>query len=157
MSRLVFNLLLALAWTAITGQFTPGNFAAGLVVGYLALLLAGDRSRTRTYAIKVPRALGLLLFFLRELIAANIRVAIEVITPWHSMRPAVVAVPLDLRNDAGLLLLTSMITLTPDSLSLMVSDDRRILYIHCMYVPDAVEYRRRIKEDYERRILELMQ
>jgi multicomponent Na+:H+ antiporter subunit E len=156
MSRLLYNILLALAWTAITGQFTPGNFLFGLVVGYIALLLAGDRERARAYVVKVPRALGLAGYFLRELLLANIRVAIEVVTPHHSMRPAVVAVPLDLRSDMGLLLLTSMITLTPDSLSLMVSTDRTVLYIHTMYVADAEAYRRHIKDNYERRILELM-
>ena len=78
------------------------------------------------------------------------------VTPQHSMRPAVVAVPLDLRTDMGLLLLTSMITLTPDSLSLMVSADRTILYIHTMYVADAEAYRQHIKDNYERRILELL-
>jgi multicomponent Na+:H+ antiporter subunit E len=46
--------------------------------------------------------------------------------------------------------------MTPGTLSVDVSDDRGTLYIHAMYIDDIEEFRREIKEGFERRLLELM-
>jgi multicomponent Na+:H+ antiporter subunit E len=74
------------------------------------------------------------------------------------MRPGVVAIPLDARTDAEITLLANLITLTPGTLSLDVSSDRRMLYIHVMYIDndDLEEVRRKIKAGFERRVLEVL-
>ena len=72
------------------------------------------------------------------------------------MRPGVVAIPLDAETDAEITLLANLITLTPGTLSLDVSDDRRVLYIHAMYVDDVEELRRSIKDGFEKRVMELL-
>jgi multicomponent Na+:H+ antiporter subunit E len=82
--------------------------------------------------------------------------AYDVVTPGFHMRPAVVAVPLDVETDLEITLLANLITVTPGSFSLDVSDDRKVLYVHAMYVDDPDEYRREIKEGFERRVLELL-
>lgn len=155
MNRLLYNFILALTWVAITGHFTLGNAVIGFLFGYLVLLLTRHPSRARRYVGKIPRALALLGFFLRELLRANFRVAYEVLTPGAGMRPAVVAIPLDARRDFEILLLSTLINLTPDSLTLAVSEDRRFIYVHSMFVPDVEEFRRKIKNTFERRILEV--
>jgi multicomponent Na+:H+ antiporter subunit E len=55
-------------------------------------------------------------------------------------------------------LLANLITLTPGTLSLDVSADRRVLYIHVMYIDDddLDSIRRSIKEGFERRVLEAL-
>jgi multicomponent Na+:H+ antiporter subunit E len=72
--------------------------------------------------------------------------------------PGVVAIPLDARTDAEITMLANLITLTPGSVSLDVSDDKRFLYVHAMYVDggDVEAYRRSVKEGLERRVLELL-
>jgi multicomponent Na+:H+ antiporter subunit E len=72
--------------------------------------------------------------------------------------PGVVAIPLDARTDAEITLLANLITLTPGSVSLDLSEDRRVLYVHAMYIDggDVEAYRRSIKEGLERRVLELL-
>jgi multicomponent Na+:H+ antiporter subunit E len=67
-----------------------------------------------------------------------------------------VAVPLDARTDAEIVLLANLITLTPGTLSLDLSDDRTVLYVHAMYLTDPDELRREIKEGFERRVLEVL-
>ena len=67
-----------------------------------------------------------------------------------------VAIPLDAETDAEITLLANLITLTPGTLSLDVSDDRRVLYIHAMYVDDVEELRRSIKDGFEKRVMELL-
>ena len=72
--------------------------------------------------------------------------------------PGVVAIPLDARTDAEIALLANLITLTPGSVTLDLSEDRRTLYVHAMYIDggDVAAYVRSVKEGLERRVLELL-
>ena len=54
------------------------------------------------------------------------------------------------------MLLANLVSLTPGTLSLEVSEDRRVLYIHAMFVDDRDALRRQIKDGFERRLLEVM-
>jgi multicomponent Na+:H+ antiporter subunit E len=80
------------------------------------------------------------------------------LAPVSYVCPGVVAIPLDARTDAEITMLANLITLTPGSVSLDISDDRRFLYVHAMYIDggDVEAYRRSIKEGLERRVLELL-
>ena len=60
------------------------------------------------------------------------------------------------RTDLEITLLANLITVTPGSFSLDVSDDRSVLYVHAMYVDDPEALRREIKDGFERRVLELL-
>lgn len=95
------------------------------------------------------------LFFTWELILANLRVAWDVITPRHYKRPGVVAIPLDARTNNEITLLACLITLTPGTISLDVSADRSVLYIHAMFIDDPDQLRREIKQGFERRVMEV--
>jgi multicomponent Na+:H+ antiporter subunit E len=140
----------------MTGQFTPLNLAFGFGLGYLILFFAQRILGPSNYFLKVRQVLGFGAYFVRELVLANLRVTYDVITPGYHMRPAVVAVPLDARTDLEIALLTNLITMTPGSFSLDVSDDRKVLYVHAMYVDDPEAFRREIKDGFERRVLELL-
>jgi multicomponent Na+:H+ antiporter subunit E len=72
--------------------------------------------------------------------------------------PGVVAIPLDARTDAEIAMLANLITLTPGSVTLDLSEDRRVLYVHAMYIDggDVEAYVRSVKEGLERRVLELL-
>ncbi len=156
MRLLVMNLALALAWAIVTAEVTAGNIAAGFVVGYVALWLAYRAIGGRhPYFSRFFRLVRLVLVFLWDLVLANLRVAYDVVTPRHHMRPGVVAVPLDVRSDIQITLLANLITLTPGTLSLDVSVDRKTLYLHVMYLTDPEELRRDIKQGIERRVLEM--
>ena len=69
---------------------------------------------------------------------------------------AIVAVPLDVETDGEITLLANLISLTPGSLCLDVSEDRKTLYVHVMFLDDVEECRRELKEGFERRVLELL-
>ena len=150
------NLLLALAWVAMSGAFSVANLAVGFVLGYGVLLAARRAIGGSSYFGKTRRAISFALFYVRELVLANLRVAYDVVTPTHHMHPGIVAVPLDARTDAEITLLANLITMTPGSISLDVSDDRSVLYVHGMFVGDPAEFAATIKHDFERRVLELL-
>ena len=157
MRMFLLNIMLALAWMVITGSFKPENFLWGFAIAYLILwLIRGKVDDESGYFKKVGQAMSFSLFFVKELVKANLRVAHDVLTLHHHMQPGVVAIPLEVKTDLEITLLANLITLTPGTLSLDVSQDRKVLYVHGMYVEDIHEFRRSIKEGFERRVLELL-
>ena len=96
----------------------------------------------------------LIALFFRELALSVQDVAITVMNPDRPIRSAIVAVPLDIKSDEGITLLANMITLTPGTTSLHVSEDRSTLYVHVMNVSD--ESVLQIKEGFERSIREVL-
>jgi multicomponent Na+:H+ antiporter subunit E len=156
MKGLFWNIALALAWIAVTGNVSPANLTLGFALGFLVLVVMRQAVGLPDYGRRMVRVAGLLLYFVRELVTANLRVAYDVITPTLYMSPAVIAVPLDARSDIEITLLANMITLTPGTLALDVSADRSTLYVHAMYGEDPEAVRRSIKEGFERRILEVL-
>lgn len=157
MSLFATNLVLALTWAALTGQGTLSALASGFVLGFLALwllqpMVGGDRR----YFLRVVYGLRLILLFLWELVVSSLHVAWDVLTPTHRARPALVEVPLDVHSDLGVLLLTNLISLTPGTLSVDVSGDRRRLLVHAMFAPDPDRLRRDIKGGMERWVREAL-
>ena len=152
---LLANLLLALAWAAIQGDFSVATLATGLLLGYLILfaLVRGGVLPQSWHVGRAHRIIGLATFFLWELVRANLRLAIDVATPSYHIKPGIIAVPLDATTDVEILLLSALINTTPGSVTLDVSPDRSVLYVHVMYMttPDAA--RDDIKTGFERRVL----
>jgi multicomponent Na+:H+ antiporter subunit E len=154
---LLLNILLALAWAALMGDFSPPSLLFGFGLGYLLLWLGQQHLQPSSYFARVPRVIGFVFYFLWQLIYANLRVTYDVLTWRHHMRSGVVAIPLDVKTDAEITLLANLLTLTPGSLSLDVSEDRRTLYMHVMYMTDEESVRREVKDGFERRVRELLQ
>jgi len=97
------------------------------------------------------------LFYAREIIRANVRVAIDVLTPQVLARPDLVEVDLDPDlTDLQLTVLANLITFTPGTLSLDVSEDRKVLLVHAMYLDDHEAFNRTVKNDFERRVKRLL-
>jgi multicomponent Na+:H+ antiporter subunit E len=153
MSYFLLNIVLALIWGAFSGVFDPGNLILGFILGYVAMLVARRALYPSSYFNKVQQVLGFALFFLKEMLLANLRVAADVVTPTHYMRPRVLAVPMDAETDVEITALANLISLTPGTLSLDVSSDRRTLFIHAMYAADPDRVRGEIKQGMERRLL----
>lgn len=156
MNLFFLHILLTLAWLALTGRFSAGNFLVGFALAFPVVWLSQRGEATFFYLIKIRRLAEFAAFFLWDLLKANLRVAHDVLTPRHHMRPGVIAIPLDLHTDLEILVLTTLITLTPGTLSLDVSSDRNTLYLHAMYIDDVGQFRLAIKNGYERRVREVL-
>ena len=150
---LLGSLLLALVWAALQGEVTLGNLVVGYGLGYAILaLLAKGGVMPSTLATRTAHAIGLAGFFAWELVLANVRVAADVLRPRTAIRPAVVAIPLDVTTDGEILLLSMLINITPGSVTIDLSEDRRTLYVHLMHMTSPEASRREIKEGFERRV-----
>ena len=106
---------------------------------------------------KVGRAIGLAAFFIWELLVANVRVAADVLRPRTSIQPAVVAIPLDITSDAEILLLSALINITPGSVTIDLSEDRRTLFVHVMHMTSPETSRFEIKTGFEQRVKRLFE
>jgi multicomponent Na+:H+ antiporter subunit E len=156
MSAFAWNILLALIWIAVSGDFSGAGLLTGFVLGYIILgITLREVPAFAAYVRRVPKIILFAGYFLRELIRSNLRVAWDVVTPTHYMKPAVIAVPLDAKTDGEIALVANLISLTPGTLTLDVSSDRRVLYIHVMYLDDLEQVRADIKR-FEARVLELL-
>jgi multicomponent Na+:H+ antiporter subunit E len=153
---LAWNLILAMVWATLSGSLSAGNMLAGFIFGYVVLRFTQRHNPTfSAYFGKTPKLLIFILFFIWDLMKSNARVAYDVLTPRHHMRPAVSGVPLEAKTDAEITILANLLTVTPGTLSLDVSTDRSTLYIHAMYLDDEEQLRAQIK-DLERRVIELL-
>lgn len=157
MSRtLLINILLALAWGAVTGSFTLLNLLFGFIIAAIALWIIREQFDTSAYITRGVKVVGLILMFLKELFISAFRVAVIVLKPTSSYQPGFIAFPLTTDRNAEIALLANMITLTPGTLSVDVSDDKSTLFIHCIDVPDTEALKQDIAEGFERKIMEAM-
>lgn len=152
----LLNILLAIAWSALTGVFSPVNLAFGFVLGYSVLWALRRQLRGERYFIKAPQIVRFVAYVLWEIVLANINVArVVLLTPKEQIKPGIVAIPLDIRSDAEITMLANLITLTPGTLSLDVADDRSCLYVHAIDIGDPERFRRGIKDGFERLVYEV--
>jgi multicomponent Na+:H+ antiporter subunit E len=159
MTYLLLNILLAVIWAALTASFTLTGLAVGFGLGYVALwftqpIFGGSPS---PYFTRVWHALRLLAYFHYELFKSSVSVAWDVITPRHHARPGLIEMPLDVKSDAGILLVTNLISLTPGTLSVDVSEDRETLLVHAMFADDPEALVRELKEGMERMVKEVFE
>ncbi len=156
MTPLLINIALGLGWAALWGEMTAGQLVIGFILGYIVIgihqKIVGDSS----YYGKVSDMLAFILYFLKELVMSSLWVAYQVLAPSSSLRPGIVAVPLDAKTEFEIVILANVISLTPGTLSLDVSDDRSTLFVHFMDVESAEAGREEIKQGLEKRVLELM-
>ncbi len=90
--------------------------------------------------------------FVIELVKASVDVAIAVLSDKQKLRPAIVAVPLDLRTDMGIATLANLVSLTPGTTSMHISDDRKTLYVHVLDRESDEQVVRGIKQTFETRV-----
>lgn len=155
MKLLLVNILLAILWLILTGRFDPTNFLFGFGVSYFILWLVLRNMISSKYFEKIPKTISFTFYFFYLLFKANMRVAFDILTIKHYMHPGILAIPLKARTNIEITMLANFITLTPGTLSLDISNDRKIIYIHFMYIDNEEDARREIK-DFEAKILDLI-
>ena len=156
MSLFLLNIFLSLGFSTVMGQFNLSGVVSGFVVGYAALWLTKPLYGSTRYFERLPRVLGLIAFFGKELLVSNLKVLWDVITPQHISRPGIIGLTLDARTDAEIMLVANLISLTPGTLSLDLSEDKRVLYVHVMFLDDIEATRQQLKQGLEKRVLEVM-
>lgn len=152
----LMNLLLSFIWVALTGSLSYSNFIFGLLLGFFVLWIMSRNEYDQRYFYRVPKIIGFLLYFIYEMIKANLQVAYDVMTPKYFFRPGVIRFPLSAKTDLEINVLSTFISLTPGTLILDVSEDKKALYIHVMYLNDPETFINGLKMGVERRLMEVL-
>ena len=157
MRHFLLNIGLAAAWAALMGAFDATTLAAGYAVGYVVLWATQPALGPSAYVTGVGRAVAFVVFYLAELVWSSLQVAVDVCRPRLRMCPGVVGLPLRARTDAEITVLANLISLTPGTLSLDLSPDRRVLYVHAMDLDEGADaLRSDLRTTLESRVLTLL-
>lgn len=156
MTPFSINLLLAFVWSALNGSISVTGLLVGFFIGYAVLYVLQPLFGTTRYFSSLVDGISLVLFFLYELLVSSLKVAWDVLTPTQKSQPAIIAVPIDTATDAELTVLANLVSLTPGSLSVDISEDQSHLLVHAMFVDDPEAFIQDIKRGMEQRVLETM-
>ncbi len=158
--QFLLNLLLALVWVALTGHLDYTNFMFGFVLGFFILWLLSrtmnPNSTEKGYFYRVPKIIMFILYFIYEMIKANIEVGREIITPRLHMTPGIIAYKHRLKSDFEITMFTYMVALTPGTMVMKISADKETLYIHAMYLKDKEKFIEKMKSGLERKLIEIL-
>lgn len=152
----LMNLLLSAIWVALTGSLYYTNFLFGFLLGFFILWIMNRTEADQRYFYRVPKIIGFAFYFLYEIIKANVQVAFDVITPKYFFKPGIVKYAMAAKTDFEIQLLSTMISLTPGTLIVDISDDKKTIYIHVMYLTDPETFVRQTQTGLERRLLAIL-
>lgn len=153
--QILLNVFIALTWMFLSISFKPTTFIVGYLLGLAMLFMLRKSFSSRFYMDRVLAVIKLILLFLKELALSNISVLKLIIKPKMPIRPAIFAMPTVLEKDWEITLLSSLITLTPGTVVLDISEDNKTLYIHSIDFEDIDEAVNSIRDTFEKAILEV--
>ena len=156
MNLFAVNLLIAGGWVAVSGSFSGAGLFLGYVAGFLALYATRGLFGPTDYFRRTFAVIGLIAYFLYDLVRSSVDVAWEVLTPTTYSRPEMLEMPLTATEDLEIMLTANLISLTPGTLTVDVAPDRSHLLIHAMFVDDADLTIQALKRGMERRVLEAL-
>jgi multicomponent Na+:H+ antiporter subunit E len=156
MHLLPSNLLIAVAWATVAGDFSAPNLIIGFVAGYIALYAFGEFYGGSRYHARMRAGFALALYFLWDLTKSCVQVAWAVLRQHHRGRSRFVRMKLDVESDFGAMLTANLITLTPGTLTVDMDEEKRELLIHAMFADDPEAVAQDLKDNIERRVIEVL-
>ena len=153
--QILLNVCLAFLWMFLSGRLNPNGFFIGFLLGAVAIFMMRRFFNSRLYLGRLWSVFKLCILFLKELVLANIAVLKVVLKPKLDMQPAFFKYETKLTEEWELTLLSSLITLTPGTVVVHISDDNKYLYVHAIDAADVNETVDSIRNSFERAILEV--
>ncbi|MFC0136620.1 Na+/H+ antiporter subunit E [Staphylococcus petrasii] len=153
--QITVNFLLAFIWLFLSGSYTLNNLLLGFLLGLGIVYLFNKALPGKFYLIRVYKIIKLIVVFLIELIKANIDVLKIVLRPKLQNQPGFFTYHTDLKTDWQIVLLSNLITLTPGTVVLGISDDRTKIYIHAIDFSTKEEEVEGIKSSLEKVVREV--
>lgn len=95
------------------------------------------------------------IFMPWEILKSSFQVAFAILFPSKGVKPGFLAIPIDLKSDWAIAVMANSITLTPGTLTVDISKDKKTLYIHCLAIENPEGFKRAIKEVFENKIKRL--
>src|SRR5690606_7084264 len=157
LQNFLLNILLTFVWVALTGQLGYTNFVFGYALGFFILWMVNKSVNASTeYFYRVPKIFAFILLFFYDLMKANYEVTKDVITPNYNMKPGIIKYEMEAKTDFEITVLANMIALTPGTVVVDLSKNKKFMYIHVMYLTNKEEYIERLSNRIERKLLEII-
>ena len=149
------SLLLFIVWLLLNNSVSPGHIVlASFFAITIPWLVTGMRD-DHPKILKPWLAIRYVLMVMKDIITANVEVALLIIGPTKKLKPGFVAIPLDVTTDLGITILASTVSLTPGTVSAEVSKDKAWLFVHALHLENEAELIESVKQRYERPIKEI--
>lgn len=149
------TLLIATSWLLLQGSLAPVHWIWGAILGlglpWLAHDFIGPGSRVRAGGTLLRLAATVLW----DIVVANLAVARLVLHPGVQPRPAWVRVPYTLEDPRAVVLLATIITTTPGTVSAVIDEQAREILVHALDTDDPVAVATEILHRYERPLKEI--
>lgn len=145
------NLVAAFSWQQLFPLFGVADYLIGFGVGFLAIWLADHAYGQRAYDL-----LYFIGYVLWAIVLSNLSLAKLVLQPRLRLDPGIIAVPLTVSTGLEMMILASVITLTPGTISVDLGENEqqeRVLYVHNLTVGDPEAFRQSVKNTFERLLL----
>lgn len=131
----LFTFLIAI-WLALTTTFQWQELSIGIFISLiLALFLNKNYLKLGLPPISIKRIIFFILYIsvlFIEIVKANFDVAYRVIHPKMPIKPGIIIIKTELKQDIAKMILANSITLTPGTFTLDIKGDE--LLIHWIYV-----------------------
>jgi multicomponent K+:H+ antiporter subunit E len=152
------TLLLAVVWTLLQNQISAGMVVFGIILGITIPWMTSIWWPDTPKGFRLGKMMTYSIMVLWDILVANVQVAWIVLTvPNAKLKPAWIAIPLDLRQPEAITLLAGTITLTPGTVSADLSDKGHSLLVHVLHTDDPDAVIAEIKTRYEARLKEIFQ
>ncbi|MCM2563815.1 Na+/H+ antiporter subunit E [Lutimaribacter sp. EGI FJ00015] len=154
----LLSLALLLVWLGLVNKVTPGNVVLGAILGIAVPFVTGPYWPGRPMIGRPLRVVEYIFVVLWDIVVANFQVAaIILFKPEKNIRSAWVTVPIELTSPEAITVLAGTITMTPGTVSTMLSADSSAILVHCLHADDPEAVRDQIKRRYEWRLKEIFQ
>ncbi|MBO9474684.1 Na+/H+ antiporter subunit E [Shimia sp. R10_1] len=160
MSRLLphpfFSLTLTVVWLMLVNKVTVGNVLLGGFFGVVVPMITAPYWPGRPTVRKPVHVAGYMAIVLCDIVVANFQVAAIILFKRNkTIHSQWVEVPLDITSPEAITILAGTITMTPGTVSAMLSADSASILVHCLHTDDPEAVRDQIKHRYERRLKEI--
>src|SRR5699024_9822187 len=139
----------------MNAEFTIGTFVTGYIIGLVAVYILRNFMPGRFYLKRLYWLIRLFFIFIIEWIEANIEVVRIVLSPIFIIHPGLYSYPNDMVVEWEVALLSILITLSPGTVVVEISEDYSIIYIHGLDMEDADGEIENIKTSFENVIKEV--
>lgn len=145
----LLTLTLAILWLLLVNAFTMGHVVLGLILGWLIPFATSGFWPEHVRIRHTGVLLRYLVVFIYDIVRGSFQVAWLILKGPARLKPAFIVVPLELKTDLGISLLANTISLTPGTVSSLVSADKRTLIVHTLNTDDPDALVAEIKLRYE--------
>ena len=147
-SHPILSLMLGISWLALSHSLAPVHLLSALLIGLAVPRLIHPFLGPAAH-IQWGPALRLVLVVLKDIVLSNLTVARLVLGPMKALSPAWLIVPLASEHPMVNALLASIITTTPGTVSCVVNESRREIWVHALNCDDAQAMIDDMKTRYE--------